>query len=361
MENPGVPGVPDVPDVVFSFQGAFGYPTWGHYVSMREFAKQVLLDYPSEKILMLFMPTAASGAKPHLRLTQDLRIEILNRFCELLKSEVPFKDSNITFQASTIEYEIYENTTLSVNETPKTKNDSATIWTIKTLHDKYQTSTLLLGMGYDNMLQLPYWKFVNEYIKNIKKIYVVDRALTEEELGKTKEFIKNEIPFRFEDNIPSWYKPEINVNNLNFYKKIEKDKNGNDIETDKLLNINRVDLPEIKMIHVNIPATSSSMMRYYICLYIKDSNPEHFNKIKSLMFGPYASQNDDQLILDCINKLREMYNPDTPCKDDKYDEKYSELTLVGGRRRKSKRGRRSKQRRSKKSKRSRKSIRSKRK
>jgi len=66
---------------VFSFQGAFGPPTYGHYVSMREFTKRVLHDYSAsaEEIIMLFMPTSQSSSKKHLISTQEDRYLILTQ------------------------------------------------------------------------------------------------------------------------------------------------------------------------------------------------------------------------------------------------------------------------------------------
>ena len=95
-------------NIVFSFQGAFGPPTWGHYTSMKLFAIAVLKDYPSSKINMLFMPTAKSGSKPHLAPTQAARTKVLTEFCNLLKKESEFAGKTITFEVSDIEYKLAE-------------------------------------------------------------------------------------------------------------------------------------------------------------------------------------------------------------------------------------------------------------
>jgi hypothetical protein len=52
------------------------------------FANKILADYPTSKILMLFMPTASSVSKPHLEPTQQNRIDVLNTFCEVLKKKI---------------------------------------------------------------------------------------------------------------------------------------------------------------------------------------------------------------------------------------------------------------------------------
>jgi nicotinic acid mononucleotide adenylyltransferase len=127
----------------------------------------------------MFMPTAVSSSKPHLIDTQDSRLEILKIFCQLLKEEETLKDNRITFEASEIEYELYKE--------PHQKS-TATILTIDKLKKNYQNSTLCIGMGYDNMMQLPYWTNIEKYVDNVAKIYVGYRKLTNEEEGKTELF-----------------------------------------------------------------------------------------------------------------------------------------------------------------------------
>jgi len=70
--------------VIFSFQGAFGPPTWGHCVSMFLFANNVLDNYPNSDITMLFMPTGGSSNKKHLEPTQNIRLAVLKIFCDFL-------------------------------------------------------------------------------------------------------------------------------------------------------------------------------------------------------------------------------------------------------------------------------------
>ena len=75
-------------DVVFSYQGAFGPPTYGHYKSMEAFAQKLNTDFPDEKILMLFMPTAG-GSKSHLLPTRIMRKKVLDMFCNMLTANLP--------------------------------------------------------------------------------------------------------------------------------------------------------------------------------------------------------------------------------------------------------------------------------
>ena len=68
------------PDVVNSYQGAFGPPTHGHYEAMLFAARKTIEENPDKQILMLYMPTAESSSKPHLKLTQTERIDALSEF-----------------------------------------------------------------------------------------------------------------------------------------------------------------------------------------------------------------------------------------------------------------------------------------
>ena len=94
--------LPGDPSVIFSFQGAFGPPSWGHYTAMKLYARQVLINYPNTNILMLFMPTALGSSKPHLEPTQKLRRDMLSVFCSQLNSEKEFAGRRIYFDVSTI-------------------------------------------------------------------------------------------------------------------------------------------------------------------------------------------------------------------------------------------------------------------
>jgi hypothetical protein len=85
MEAGGGGGGGGYYQVVNSYQGAFGPPTLGHYEAMLAAARTTLKNYGGAKILMLFMPTAASSSKTHLLHTQKERIESLNVYCKMLK------------------------------------------------------------------------------------------------------------------------------------------------------------------------------------------------------------------------------------------------------------------------------------
>ena len=184
------------PHIVFSFQGAFNPPHIGHYESMKAFARQVARDYPRHTITMLFMPTAKSSKKKHLLPTQQYRIQHLDHFCQRLSAEfarrVQFRTQSVCWQASTVEYDINK----------KHHGSTDTIHTIRTLRRLYPSSTLLMGLGYDNCLQLLYWDGIEEFEPaGLEAIYTVPRH----EPTKRKVFYTRQgqkIPFRFNACVP---------------------------------------------------------------------------------------------------------------------------------------------------------------
>jgi nicotinic acid mononucleotide adenylyltransferase len=363
-------------NVVFSFQGAFGPPTFGHYISMKLFAEQVLNDYPNAKnIKMLFMPTAASSSKPHLIETQTSRSEILNKFCELLKEELSEEEKKrITFEASKIEYDLYK-------EQEPDKKSTATILTINKLNDNlindYPNTTnnaLCIGMGYDNMMQLPYWQGIDQYKDKVAKIYVVPRDLTNEEMANTLLFdVENEENEEKEKNTKAVMRFDVTVpwTNTTFLKCFLPDNNNNitlkkgekDNLIKKLISVNNngkepykffQSLPRIVVIDKKIPATSSSMLRYFIYNYLSEENTifkgEYLKKIKNIMFGP-TSQDQEQLlvlVMDTINDYenKKLFNNNIPI-DKNYETEYSSIEFQGGNN-KTKRRRTNKKRKSQK-------------
>jgi nicotinic acid mononucleotide adenylyltransferase len=327
--------------IVFSYQGAFGPPTYGHYVAMKLMALQVCKDYPkASQITMLFMPTPG-GSKKHLNPTRDIRIKVLNKFCELLAfepeiTEINDKRTRLVFEPSRIEY----------NKADAVDKSISTISTIEEL-EKIETKPLILiGMGYDNMLQLPYWERVKDYHKKVARIYVVYRTLSDDEQGKTKLFRivgpgkggdGQDYPvLSFETIVPSWSKdltsitvgfdigPEVETTKTNPVAesaKIEeynKRMAGKFTESAEIYNY-KLELPTIVTIgrvevvdeHGNvsyksaIPPTSSSMLRYFI---LKNStftdsgwegpeSPKNKNiqKIQNIIFGPNGNISTDQI------------------------------------------------------------------
>ena len=184
------------PHIVFSFQGAFNPPHIGHYESMKAFARHVARDYPRHNITMLFMPTAKSSKKKHLLPTQQYRIQHLDHFCKRLSLEfarrVQFQTQSVCWRASTVEYNINN----------KHQGSTDTIHTIRTLRHMHPSSTLLMGLGYDNCVNLLYWDGVEHFESaGLKAIYTVPRH----EAAKRKAFYTHrgkKIPFRFSACVP---------------------------------------------------------------------------------------------------------------------------------------------------------------
>jgi nicotinic acid mononucleotide adenylyltransferase len=331
-------------NIVFSFQGAFGPPTWGHYTSMKLFANAVLEDYSGSNITMLFMPTAKSGSKPHLALTQNARMSVLTEFCNLLKKEPEFADQRISFEVSTIEYIL------------DGAKSGATIATIDELVKGKRKSDdkILLGIGFDNMMQLPYWAEVDKYIDHVDKIYVSYRTLSAEEIAKTSvytitEDVSAEKPkLRFDTTIPGFFKIEnlpIVVRGFGLPQEESPTK-----ETVQAAIKSKSDdgfnlpLPSIKIVGKSsentseIPATSSSMMRYFIKKIIRETRgsnnaeilEQYKEKIKNIMFGPILEPErwDDLFSITFADYEKsgnyEKIFPEE-AKDMKYEEEYNAI------------------------------------
>ena len=384
-------------DVVFSYQGAFGPPTYGHYKSMEAFADNLTKEFSNKKILMLFMPTAG-GSKSHLRPTRIMRKNVLDMFCNMLNG----KFTNITFETSGIENEIFD--------AEETKNKTTTIYTIKKLKAKYPTSTICLGMGLDNAYQLPYWQDIDKYVDLVHKIYVVPRTPSAEEEEKTRKFTvtntaestaeptaKTTVEMRFDITVPwkndtflnCFLPPDSSVkdpNNKNVLIPVTRDSVTKDVLIEALNSVNddkepykfRLTLPpvvELKNEETTstsaastpnlIPATSSSMMRYFIGQYIQ--NNKHLEKIQKLMFGPDVLienptggptvSDKTNIVMDTINDYRDNVfdnnfpkDPNENNSEKTYEKQYGNLKFSGGNR-KTKRRRTNKKRRSQRKKR----------
>jgi nicotinic acid mononucleotide adenylyltransferase len=257
--------------VVNSYQGAFGPPTLGHYQAMLFAADAMLRDFPDGKILMLFMPTAAGGAKPHLALTQDERIDALTVYCNKLKEEI--NDPRIEFQASRIEYELYDK-----------KADSATIRTLERLGVVYKTK-ICITMGLDNLFDLPFWSRVSEYPTYINTIYVPVRDISVEDKSKTKEVIINETKLRF-NMFASWDKTSLTP-----------------LET-KLQTV-QPELAKLNFKMLGKPApTSSSMLRYVLRMLNTDKPPKTKDELKTAFYKLTSINYDDDSAQPWKNMLK---------------------------------------------------------
>lgn len=289
--------------VVFTFQGAFGPPTYGHYMSMKNFATKISQDYPSDKneVTMLFMPSGNSSDKKHLLPTQSDRKAVLDVFCEMLKTDFP----QLTFETSEIEYNV-------VNEGEVAKSNPATITTLEKIGDKYHNATILVGMGLDNMFELPFWTSIDEYANKCEKIYVVDRELSEDERGMVKTCtITNassgaNVEIKIKASIPSWWNKG---DNLKITKEMAEKLGLDTKEINSNVELNAKmttapefnysgQLPEIVIIKppsdMQIPGTSSTLLRKLIASFnapgVDESRKDQLKQmIQTMMFGPTPS------------------------------------------------------------------------
>ena len=325
--------------IIFSYQGAFGPPTLGHYQSMVLFTEMMIEHIEQEKcdIYMMFMPTASSGSKKHLEPTQDLRIKTLEIFCEKLREE--FSDfPNFFFVASRLEYELY----------PITKS-TGTIHTIKeiigetTLTEKpdylksfsRDNDELILGMGADNMYQLPYWADVEKYKDMVNKIFIVQRPPSDEDRVNLGQFNLNEKTFLLQKTIPWNFKLsklksilESEIEILKEYIIIDdsediKIKKGFDLSTviDGIIKL-KIELPDILVSKIIPMPTSSSMMRYFLSIYVD----KYFDIIKNLMFG--SREIDDierDIILETVAFYKGFFESNPKPENKNYDLIYEDM------------------------------------
>jgi nicotinic acid mononucleotide adenylyltransferase len=283
--------------IVFSYQGAFGPPTYGHYKSMETFIEEITKDYGYDKTYtFLFMPTKKSSSKPHLEGTMVQREKILEKFCEKLRKKYP----DVTIAPSRIEFD---------KHTP-----SDTINTIDVLTREYGDSTIILGMGKDNALQLPYWARIGEYKDNVESIYLVNREVG----GETRVFENKEgdLIGTFDAKVPKWAAKDERLGPV--FKKEAADLKASDLVEGIIPDGTTIDieLPEIREINANIPPSSSSMIRHFISRIIKgaeEDREENKTKIKKLMFGNDFDEDkeSDEIVVSVIEDYKTLYEKQT--------------------------------------------------
>lgn len=311
--------------LVVSFQGAFGPPTLGHYVAMKLFALWALTHYFDHKIVMMFMPTAKSSSKPHLALTQTSRLLTLGYFCELLKKECVFMSEDVTFEASDIEYGIYEQC-----------NSSSTIHTIRELHARYSGATILLAMGFDNKLQQIYWESVAEYASMVTGILVVNRILDDTDKAKVRLFRREDGTVGVFQCLLPWTMPRENLMPV-FGPSVEHeqqyDEKGRVVKDARIFTETiACPLPNERIIDEPVPNTSSSMLRHFIARYLAGRSDD-YRKIASIMFGLTPPDDADAV----IQLTLEDYSKNSPVRcledDAKYEQQFTDLKselLVAG-------------------------------
>lgn len=315
-------------NLYLSYQGTFGPPTFGHFKVMDSFAQKVESDYGSIfKINMLFMPTSESNSKPHLKLSKDSRLKILNEFCERLNK----KYSHISFSVSLIEFNIFEE-----------KKSSHSIYTIEKLREISKPGDLIFfGMGLDNLYQIPYWHRIEEFSENIDGIYYVDREIEEKDLNIIDDFMVfdqellndyKEKFIKFQKILP-WNMGPIKI--FDRFMKFRSSTNYNKIDYAKDVfvkgfdvttlypknNVINMSLPNfISLSEYVIPNTSSSMVRFFICKFIESKDIKFKEYVKNLVFGREYDNIEllEELINEYFNIFEEIGNPI----DDNFEEKY---------------------------------------
>lgn len=324
--------------IIFSYQGAFGPPTLGHYQSMALFTEMMINHIGEEncKVYMMFMPTAYSGSKNHLNPTQELRIKTLELFCEKLRKE--FSDPRLEFIASRLEYNLYPSTRSTgtihtikeiIGETNFTEKPDY----LKSFSREYDE--LILGMGADNMYQLPYWADVEKYIDMVSKIFIVPRPPSDEDRVNLGQFNLNEKIFLLQKTIPWNFKlsklesileskidipEEYIIIDDNEDNKVKKEF---DLSTviDGIIKL-KIELPDI-LVSETIPMpTSSSMMRYFLSIYVD----EFFDIIKNLMFG--SREIDDierEIILETVAFYKGFFESNPKPENKNYDSIYEDM------------------------------------
>lgn len=331
-------------NVIFSFQGSFGPPTFGHLMSMYNFAKQIQKDYSGKKKL-LFMP-AAGGSKTHLFPTRESRTNVLRVFCQILTSLLP----DIEFDVSDIEYNVAGSANRSVG----------TIHTIRKLVELKTSDSdeIALGMGRDNAYQLPYWESIDEYAEHVSKIYVVHRDPTPTEMQNIRLFQvinadakMTKTKMYFDITIPSWTKapftkffidpanrPTINATDPNRQAVLLENLTPSGKDMYKFYGT----LPAIVEVKCkSIPPTSSSMLRYFIGQVLKNemvssSVVDHLNreKVKNIMFGRDIHNQDaavDETIASYVGSNHPIPQNDDPLSknelsyEDQYDVAFPHL------------------------------------
>jgi nicotinic acid mononucleotide adenylyltransferase len=347
----------DKDKVVFTFQGAFGPPTHGHYKSMEAFINRIITDYNTNvsEYIFMFMPTKTSKSKPHLEPTTDHRKEILNLFCEKLRETIypSHPDKKITIISSDIEI--------------KSTQSSATINTIAAIKATYKPEPkedenlkIIIGMGQDNAYQLPYWERIKKYANDVDKIYLVKREPESDTEVTTRPFKSNDGITElgtFDAKVPSWANKPDNLHNLEkVFNTIAYKKGSKDVLAENVTI--QIAIPDIIEIDTRIPPSSSSLIRYFIKQYsIIEELEEELEKleeirtnIKKLIFGKDTvdkeeeeKEKEEELVNTVIDDYKThgllQYIPDEHEKYNKeylnYEDYLTSMTEGGGKKKRS--------------------------
>lgn len=274
--------------VTIIYLGAFAPLHTGHIECAELFISQAEKDYAGHKINLVLMPTAKSGSKKHLEHTQKSRILALKNVCVNLMEKYP----NVRCIASTLEYDIYDK-----------NKDTSSIFTFLEMKHPF-SGKLIAAMGFDNMLQLPYWKRVEEYNGLLNGIYVVDRKISIEESGKVNPFqIKDGSYFEFQSVVPWNLSEEVSLSRFGVLAL-----KGENLK-DKMSKLEiTFDLPKITLINGEVKDLSSTMLRYFLHRTIVD-NCDFIDKIKYIIFETESiDENQRNILYEIIKEYSKFFN-----------------------------------------------------
>ena len=274
--------------VTIIYLGAFAPLHSGHIECAKKFIRQAKKDYRGHKINLVFMPTAKLVSKKYLEYTKNSRILTLQRTCVDLMKKYP----DIRCIASTLEYDIYEET-----------QDTSSIFTFIKMKHPF-SGKLIAAMGFDNMLQLPFWERVEEYYGLLHGIYVINRKISLEESGKVNLFqIKDGSYFEFQSVVPWDLSEEVSLSRF----EVLVHKGDNLLDKISKLKIN-FDLPKITIINGEVKDLSSTMVRYFLYRTIVD-NSNFIDKIKYIIFETESiDENQTMLLFEIIKEYSKFFN-----------------------------------------------------
>jgi hypothetical protein len=220
-------------------------------------------------------------------------------------------------------------------------------------------------MGLDNMLQLPYWKNVEKYNDvdngyNVERIYVASRKLSDTEKSNTRKFRNSQggVTVNFDINVPNWGPITLDQARRAFDIEGSTAKDLTIALGEKTSDTEDVydcylSLPEFVMVGEGgeIPGTSSSMMRYYICKYITEKNEEDREKVRKLIWGDKSTDEGvDYTIADYDENSAIIFKEGCP-KDNEYDAIFENIShFLGGKKTYKKGGKRIQSRKRKRTK-----------
>jgi nicotinic acid mononucleotide adenylyltransferase len=178
-------------EIIFTYQGAFAPPHFGHFNSARIYLDELVRRYGSgseeNQIRFLFMPTCSKSSKPSLSkeksllnpsdyVSEEARATMLGFYVIELKKLYP----NVTIEYSDIEYKICRGEYDGL--IPNERYVTSTINTLTVLRSVYPEGIIGLGIGIDNGFDISTWSMLDKYVSepvNLSFILMCDRKPSE--------------------------------------------------------------------------------------------------------------------------------------------------------------------------------------